>query len=79
MTGAIFFVRYIYHSYNGRKRKKRGDNMFTTLWQIIGTLLGLGLAGILIIIGLIALVKGIFKSIIVHLYYAIHHDKRGRD
>lgn len=49
--------------------------MFTILFAIIKILLGMGLAGILIIIGLLAMATWLIKAIIVRVYYAIHHAK----
>lgn len=49
--------------------------MFTILFTIIKILLGMGLAGILIIIGLLAVATWLIKAIIVRVYYAIHHHK----
>ena len=53
--------------------------MFTALFTIIKVLLGLGLAGMLIIIGLFACLTHVIKIIIVHIYYAVHHHRKGGD
>lgn len=49
--------------------------MFTVLFAIIKVLFGMGLAGILIVIGMVAVVTWLIKSIIVRIYWAIHHPK----
>lgn len=54
--------------------------MFGVLISIIKILLGLGLAGIFIVIGIIAAVSWLIRQIIVNVYYAIHtHKKKGGD
>ena len=50
--------------------------MITALFAIIKILLGAGLAGILMIIGIIAAITWLIKRIIVEIYYVIHHSKR---
>jgi len=50
--------------------------MITALFAIIKILLGAGLAGILMIIGIIAAITWLIKRIIVEIYYAIHHSKQ---
>lgn len=46
-----------------------------TLLYILDILLGFGLAGILIIIGAIAVIMHVIKSIIARIYFAIHMRK----
>lgn len=57
--------------------------MFAALLLILKTFLGFGLAGILIIIGMIALVTWVVKTIIARIYYATRNlkkkDKKGGD
>ena len=50
--------------------------MLTALFTIIEILLAMGLAGILIIIGALAVIFWLIKRIIVEIYYAVHHSKR---
>lgn len=57
---------------------KEANIMFTIMFMILKILLGMGLAGILIIIGLIAIAIWLVKRIIVELYYAIHHSKKNK-
>ena len=52
-----------------------GYVMISALLSIIQVFLACGLAGVLIIIGVVALLCFILKQVMVNIYYARHHKK----